>query len=144
MVPNNKYMMRLGDFEFSVASAAFNKLNYQTSYQWEVQKAPTDNKTPVMQYNGPGERNLTIEGTIYPQMVKDGLQQVDKMREQALKGEALPMCYVETAPGSNAGVGRILGKWCILNISENRTLFLADGNPREIQFSMTLKAVEAK
>jgi phage protein U len=105
--------------------------------------APTEKGTPVMQYNGPGERTMTIEGTIFPQLVKDGLGQVDKMRAEAAKGEAFTLCYVATA-GGKGGVGKILGSWCIYTISEDRTLFTPDGNPREIQFTMDLKAIEQK
>ncbi|MCJ8268188.1 MAG: phage tail protein, partial [Psychrosphaera sp.] len=97
--------------------------------------------TPVMQFNGPGERTMNIQGTIFPQLVKNGLGQVDKMRTEAAKGEAFVLCYVETT-GGKGGVGKILGSWCIYTITEDRTLFLADGNPREIHFTMLLKAFD--
>lgn len=137
----NSYMMRLGEFQFSVSSASFDKINYVSNYRWVAKEAPTEKGTPVMQYNGPGERTMSIEGTIFPQMVKNGLGQVDKMRAEAAKGKAFSLCYVETA-GGRGGVGKILGSWCIYSISEDRTLFLADGNPREIHFSMQLKAFD--
>lgn len=140
---NSNYMMRLGDFEFAVTAASFEKINYVSSYRWIPKDAPTEKATPIMQYNGPGERSMTIEGTIFPQIVKNGLMQVDKMREQAAKGEAFELCYVESAKG-NGAVGRILGRWCITNIAEQRTLFMADGSPREIHFTMELKSFEDK
>lgn len=139
----NSYMMQLGDFLFSVSSASFDKIKYVSSYRWVVKEAPTDNSTPLLQYNGPGERTMDIEGTIFPQLVKDGLGQVDKMRAEAAKGEAFQLCYVESTGGAG-GVGKILGAWCIYTISEDRTLFLADGNPREIHFSMQLKAFDQR
>ena len=144
MAANNKnYMMKLGDFEFAVTAASFNKLNYASSYRWEQKGAPTEKSSPLLQYIGPGERTLDIEGIIYPQMVKNGLKQVDMMRTEASKGVPLVLCYVESA-ASGAAVGRILGQWCIGSINEQRTLFLADGNPREVTFSMSLKAYKNK
>lgn len=139
----SSYMMRLGDFYFSVSSAAFDKINYVSNYRWVPKDAPTEQGTPILQYNGPGERTMTINGTIFPQMVKNGLGQVEAMRTQAAKGEILPLCYVETH-GGKGGVGKILGNWCIFSISEDRTLFLPDGNPREIHFTMQLKSLEQR
>ncbi|WDE14634.1 phage tail protein [Thalassomonas haliotis] len=141
---NKNYMMKLGEFEFAVKAASFNKLSYASSYRWEPNEAPTKTNSPLMQYIGPGERTLDIEGIIYPQMAANGLKQVDDMRKQASRGEPLQLCYVEAAAGGIGGVGRILGKWCISSINEERTLFLADGNPREITFSMSLKAYKFK
>ena len=139
----NSYMMRLGDFKFSVSSASFDKLNMVTNYRWIAKEAPTENTTPIMQYNGLGEQTLTIEGTIFPQLVKNGLGQVDDMRAEAAKGKAFTLCNVASA-GGKGGVGQILGSWCIYTISEDRTLFTPDGNPREIHFTMELKAMEPK
>ena len=141
---NKNYMMKLGEFEFAVTAASFNKLSYASSYRWEQKEATTKKNSPLMQYIGPGERTLDIEGIIYPQMVKNGLKQVDLMREEASKGKPLALCYVESASEGAGGVGRILGNWCISGINEQRTLFLADGNPREITFSMSLKAYKNK
>lgn len=133
------YMMRLGQFQFAVSTACFERLNTSATYRWDSQQAPTNNRPPRLQYNGPGERTMAIDGTIFPQIVKGGLGQLDKMRAQAEQGKAFTLCYVETT-GGRGGVGRILGKWCITQIDETRTLFLPDGNPREINFSMQLKA----
>jgi phage protein U len=141
-INHTQYQMKLGDFQFAVSAASFEKLSYDSSYRWESKAAPTADVSPLMQYNGPGERSLNIEGTIYPQLVKNGLKQVEMMRAEAGKGQALPLCYIETGGSENSGVGRILGKWCIVNISEQRCIFLADGNPRMITFSMSLKAYE--
>lgn len=140
MLPGkNSYMMQLGEYQFSVSTASFDKLKYASSYRWVVKDAPTEKTSPIMQYNGPGERTLNIEGTIFPQLVKNGLGQVDDMRKEAEKGEPFQLCYVQAG-----GVGQILGSWCIYSISEERSLFLADGNPREIHFSMQLKAFDAR
>ena len=142
LINHTQYQMKLGDFQFAVSAASFEKLKYDSSYRWQSKGAPTADVSPLMQYSGPGERSLNIEGTIYPQLVKNGLKQVDMMRAEASKGQALPLCYIETGGSINSGIGRRLGKWCIINISEQRTVFLADGNPRKINFSMSLKAYE--
>lgn len=140
-LPKNSYMMRLGEFQFSVSTASFDKINYVSNYRWVPKDAPTEKSTPSMQFNGPGERSMNIQGTIFPQLVKNGLGQVDDMRAEAAKGKAFTLCYVQSA-GGKGGVGKILGSWCIYTITEDRTLFLSDGNPREIHFTMQLKAID--
>ena len=140
------FMLQLGKYRFSVNTASFEKLNYATTYRWVEKEAPTSKSPPKMQYNGPGESTLSIEGTIFPQLVKNGLRQVDDMRKEAEKGQQFKLVYVKAAKNGSkqAGVGQILGTWCIYSISEDRTLFLADGNPREIHFSMQLKAFDSR
>ncbi len=138
-LPKDTHMMQLGSYQFSVGTAAFEKLAYESTYRWIPKDAPTTGSPPLMQYVGPGERSLTINGVIYPQVVANGLGQVDEMRQVASEGKMLQLCYVKSK-GEKANVGRILGLWCILSISEERTLFLPDGNPREIHFTMQLKS----
>lgn len=141
-IPKDSYMMQLGDYKFAVSKASFNKLNYESTYRWVPKDSPTKDSPRIMQYIGPGDRSLTINGVIYPQLIENGLGQVEEMRAQATTGKMLPLCYVESTDdsGNTGNIGRILGQWCILSISEERTLFLPDGNPREIHFSMQLKS----
>ncbi|ASD67628.1 MULTISPECIES: phage tail protein [Pseudoalteromonas] len=137
-VNHAKHMMQLGDYKFSVSTAAFNKLQYDSQYRWEAHKSQTDKDSPPMQFIGVGEQTLNIEGVIFPQIVDNGLKQLDMMRDEAAKGEPMTLGYVEESGKSSPSVGRVMGKWVIKRISETRTLFFNDGIPREIQFSMEL------
>ncbi|WP_462171168.1 phage tail protein [Pseudoalteromonas xiamenensis] len=143
-VSHANYMMQLGSYKFSVSSAAFHKLKYNSEYRWETLSAPTDKNSPVMQFNGVGEQSLNLEGTIYPQLVSNGLKQMDLMREEAAKGEPLLLGYVEESGNTSPSVGRVMGKWVICSIGEERTLFFNDGIPREINFTMTLKRYDER
>ena len=146
MAKNNSsgsFMLRLGDFTFAVSTASFDKLNYASDYRWVEKAAPTTTSPPLMQYNGQGTKTLSIAGTIFPQTVKNGLGQVDLMRAEAAKGIKFQLVYVKPASGNGAR-GHIMGNWCIYSISEERTLFTADGSPREIHFTMELKAFDGK
>ncbi|KZN58805.1 phage tail protein [Pseudoalteromonas luteoviolacea] len=132
------YMMQLGKYKFSVSTAAYQKIQFNTQYRWKTLDTQTDQATPVQQFVGVGKQEIEIEGTIFPQLVKDGLKQLDKMRAEAAKGEPLTLTYVEESGKSSPSVGRVLDKWVITDINETRTLFLNDGIPREIQFTMKL------
>jgi phage protein U len=67
---------------------------------------------------------------IYPHF-KGGLRQVDLMRAQAGRGQ--PMMMVD-------GMGWVWNRWVITEVQETRTLFMADGAPRQIDFSMKLES----
>ncbi|CAH9055135.1 hypothetical protein PSECIP111951_01180 [Pseudoalteromonas holothuriae] len=137
-VNSASHMMQLGEYKFSVSSAAFSKLSYETEYRWKTQDSQTEDKSPVQQFVGVGKQSINLDGTIYPQLVEGGLVQVDKMRAEAAKGQPLTLGYVEESGKSSPSVGRVMGKWIIKSINEERSLFLNDGIPREIQFQMTL------
>ncbi|RXE99571.1 phage tail protein [Pseudoalteromonas sp. PS5] len=137
-VNHAKHMMQLGKYKFSVSTAAFDKLQYDSTYRWETHDSQTDKDSPPMQFIGVGEQGLTIEGVIFPQIVDNGLKQLDMMRDEAAKGEPMTLGYVEESGKSSPSVGRVMGKWVITRIAETRTLFFNDGIPREIQFTMEL------
>ena len=137
-IQSTDYQMKLGGFEFSIQAASFEQLNYVTNYRWQPSDTSSSDKSSRMQFRGTDNRTIEIKGTIFPQLVANGLGQLDLMRKEASKGKPLTMCYIETTDGYRGNVGRILGEWCITKISEDRTLFLANGTPREINFTMSL------
>jgi phage protein U len=53
------------------------------------------------------------------------------MRARAETGE--PMMMVD-------GLGWVWNRWAILSVEETKTVFLADGAPQKIEFSMELQA----
>lgn len=138
-VGSASHMMQLGKYKFSVGRAAFDSLSFNTDYRWKNQESQTGSNSPAMQFVGVGEQTLKLTGTIYPQLVEDGLTQVDQMREEAATTKPLKLTYVKSSGKSDASVGRVLGNWVIMSISEDRTLFLNDGIPREINFTMELQ-----
>lgn len=124
---NSGTMMMLGQYRFSINSAAYQSFTRSTEYRWEEQKRL--GKDPAMQYVGPGTDTITLEGTIYPHF-KGGVSQVDSMRSQASTGEPLMLI---------SGNGKAFGRWCITSISDTQTTFMKNGAPRKVTFSLTLK-----
>lgn len=121
-------MMALGAFRFGV-----NRANYQTftraaAWRWEEQ--PRLGRAPALQFLGPGADEITLEGVIYPHF-KGGLRQIELMRLVAGAGQ--PLILVD-------GMGWVWERWVITAIEERKSLFLADGAPRKIEFTTTLKA----
>ncbi len=62
---------------------------------------------------------------IYPSF-RGGMGQLDVMRREAGKGEALLLV---------AGTGHVLGRWCIFSIEESQDTFLKNGYPARWNFA---------
>lgn len=123
------YMARLGNYTFSINTAAFQQLSRSSSYRWQA--VNRIGRKPAQQNTGQGADTIKLQGTIYPYF-RGGLGQLAMMRAQAGKGIALPLVYTDTQAGQFAG------NFCITEIEETRTVFFEDGKPRKIEFSLSL------
>ncbi|BCS94627.1 tail assembly protein [Desulfoluna limicola] len=121
-------MMALGNYRFSVSTAAYQEFKRSTSYRWAEQARA--GRRPALQYMGPGKETLELSGTIYP-VYKGGIGQVDDMRTEAGKGK--PLSLVD-------GRGMAWGKWCIESIEEDQAFFLPGGIPKKQTFRLSLVA----
>jgi phage protein U len=121
-------MMALGAFRFGVNRANYQTFTRSASWRWEAQDRLGRN--PALQFLGPGTDEISLQGVIYPHF-KGGLRQVELMRFVANAGQ--PLILVD-------GLGWVWDRWVITSVEETKTLFLADGAPRKIEFSVGLKA----
>lgn len=121
-------MMALGSFRFGVNRAGYQSFSRSASWRWEAQDRL--GRAPALQYLGPGSDEITLEGVIYPHF-RGGLRQVELMRLVAGGGQ--PMILVD-------GLGWVWERWVIATVEERKSLFLADGAPRKIEFTLGLRA----
>lgn len=121
-------MMMLGDYRFSLSTAAYQQLQRTTEFRWPAQDRI--GRPPARQFTGAGNDSIELEGSIYPEF-KGGLNQVNKLRETA--GGGKPLRLVD-------GHGRNWGLWCIERVEETRKIFFANGTPRKIDFRLSLEA----
>lgn len=119
-------MLALGDFRFSLSTAAYQTLERTSAWRWE--SVARVGVRPAQQYVGPGEDTVSIDGTVYPSF-RGGLGQLDAMRAEADKGEALLLVD---------GTGKVWGEYCITEVRETQTVFFSNGMPRKIDFSLSL------
>ena len=122
----NNVMMMLGDYTFSLDTAAYNELKRASSWRWSPQERIDNN--PAMQYTGKGADQIDLSGVILPHY-KGGLAQINKMRDEADKGK--PLLLVD-------GQGLIHGDWVILSIEETKQQFIQNGLATNIRFTMKL------
>lgn len=122
----SSYLMKLGDFTFSIKSAAYQSLSRRTEYRWRSQ--PRVGRLPAKQFTGPGEETISLEGKIYPHF-KGGVKQLEAMRAVADKGEALMLVD---------GSGHVWKRWVINRVEEDQKVFFEDGTPRLTEFRLEL------
>lgn len=126
-------MLALGDYRFSVDTAAYQSLQQSQSWAWVEQTRV--GSQPLLQLTGKSLRSITMTGTIYPEY-KGGFGQISLMRKEADKGRPLTLLSMsETVDDS----GLIVGDFVILSVSETHRAFRMDGSPRAIEFSIELK-----
>ena len=124
---SERTLLALGEFRFEIATAAYQTLSLNQSWRWPGQARI--NRDPALQFVGRDTGEIALDGNIYPSF-KGGLGQVEAMRRMADLGK--PLLLVD-------GLGRIWGKWVITEIGDTRTVFSADGQPRQIKFNLSLK-----
>jgi hypothetical protein len=79
-------MLSLGEYQFSVDTAAYEQLCRRSEYRWA--RMERISHRPSLQYVGMGLEEIELRGVIYPHY-KGGLGQIDSMREEAAKGKPL-------------------------------------------------------
>ncbi|WP_086930633.1 phage tail protein [Agarilytica rhodophyticola] len=119
-------MLALGNFRFSLDTAAYSELKRNCAYRWSsVERLDA---RPARQFIGLGEETINLTGMILPHY-KGGLNQIEKLK--ALAGNGEPLIMVD-------GKGIAWGNWVALSIEETQTFFTANGLPRKITFTINL------
>jgi phage protein U len=124
-------LLTLGAYQFSMENAAHDNLKRSKTYRWVQQQRLT--REPASQFVGEGAETISLSGKIYPHF-RGGLGQIDEMRAEADKGEALTLVD---------GQGTNLGQWVIKSISDTQKSYTGPGIPRCIDFSVSLMSYGA-
>ncbi|WP_441228024.1 phage tail protein [Tardiphaga sp. 20_F10_N6_6] len=120
-------MLRLGSFTFSVNTAAYQELKRRTEYKWAAQER--FGQLDALQYTGPGEDTITLNGVILP-VYRGGFAQVDALR--AIAATRQPQLLI-------SGMGNVFGLWVITTVDEGQGVFAALGLPRKQEFTVSLR-----
>ncbi|MCY7295090.1 phage tail protein [Alteromonas sp. a30] len=122
----NSVMLRIGEYEFSLETAAFQQFQQSVGFDWAEQQRIGNHS--ALQYLGQGKKEIALPGVIYPEY-RGGYDQIRKMEAEAGKGKPLQL---------HTGSGSILGLWIITSVSETSSIFYKNGVPRKIEFSLKL------
>jgi phage protein U len=121
-------MLALGEFRFSMDTAAYKSLSRERNYDWGSQSRI--GRRPALQFMGVGSETITLSGIVYPHF-RGGLGQVDAMAAEAGKGG--PLQLVD-------GNGKFLGVFVITKVKEGQSFIDGSGTPYKQTFSLDLKA----
>lgn len=127
----NEVMLALGDYRFSIETAAYEDLVRTRSWDWTEQ--PLIGGFPSMQLTGKSAPAITLAGVIYPEY-KGGYEQIGLMTLEADKGVALDLVAF-----TNDEAGVSLGQWVITGLTDRQGVFRANGAPRRIEFTLSIK-----
>ena len=119
-------MMYLGPFRFSIGTAAYARLDRETSFRWAGQTRL--GTSDALQFVGDDE-TVTLEGVIFTQ-TGPGSGQVEKMRTAGRLATPLPLI---------SGQGRVFGFFVIERVSEAQTVFAKGGAPKRQEFVIGLR-----
>lgn len=123
----NNVMMTLGEFQFSITTAAYQELTRTREWRWPTQERFMQNQ--ALQFVGPGGDTISLPGVIYPEY-RGGLGQVEAMAALADKGMPLDMI---------SGTGVVLGRWVIERLEEKHSTFAVQGVGRKQEFTLGLR-----
>lgn len=119
-------MMQIGEYPFSVNTAAYSTFKRSTSYRWAEQGRL--GRKPAKQYIGPESETVKLAGMILP-AYRGGTGQIDDMRAEADLGE--PLILVD-------GLGNVWGRWVIEKITEAQSHLTSYGVGRKVMFEMEI------
>ena len=111
-------MLSLGPYRFSLTEQGFTRRN---EYRWPALERIGEK--PLLQSIGPGEDIVELAGVVYA----GGLKQINNMRNSSK-----PFLFID-------GQGNILGHFVIVKIEETQKYFFPNGEPRKIEFHLSLK-----
>ncbi|MFP3015447.1 MAG: phage tail protein [Wolbachia sp.] len=114
-------MLSLGPYRFSLTERGFTRRN---EYRWPALERIGEK--PLLQSIGPGEDVIELAGVIYSHF-SGGLKQINNMRNSSN-----PFLLID-------GQGNILGHFVIVKIEETQKYFFPNGEPRKIEFHLSLK-----
>ncbi|TXE74238.1 phage tail protein [Serratia nevei] len=123
-------MLTLGLFVFMLRTVPYQTMNRQMDYRW-----PENNRVgqrATSQFLGVDTETITLSGQLLPELTGGRLSLLT-LQTMAEQGRAWPLIE---------GSGTIYGMFVIQKISQTSTHFFPDGQPRQINFDITLKRVD--
>jgi len=126
-------MMALGQFLFSLDTLSYEQMQRSTEY-----RHPANSRVgamPARQYIGQGEDRITLSGCQVPEF-KGDRKSLEQLRGMAAAGSAYALVR------GNGGADNVLGAWVIENVQETGNIFIAEGVPRKVEFSLSLARVD--
>lgn len=123
-------MAALGQFVFALDTLAYQEMRRSTA--WRHPSNSRVGARPARQFLGPGDETITLSGLQAPEHFGNR-RTIDKLRQMGDTGAAYALVN---------GAGEVFGAWVIESVEETGTLFIREGLPRRIEFTLQLARVD--
>ena len=123
-------MLTLGIYVFMLRTLPYQTIKRDVTYQWPENKRMGQRATS--QFLGPDVETITLAGQLMPELT-GGRVSLAALQAMADQGRAWPLIE---------GSGTIYGMFVIQRLSQTGTQLFPDGQPRQINFDITLKRVD--
>lgn len=123
-------MMVYGLFVFGLKTVPYQLLQRKTT--WRHPSNSRVGVAPGYQYVGRGDDIITLTGVLFPS-ITGGQQSLNRLRAMADQGGAWPLID---------GTGDMYGLYILKEITEDKSVFFADGAARKIEFQLSLENVD--
>jgi phage protein U len=138
-------LMSLGTCVFNVPALDTETLNFErfnrdAVYTWIPQGRL--NAPVAMQYTGPGQEVVTIEGRVFPHWF-GGLATLANLRNAAAAGKPMPLIRYYPATDDDGKIvqgiaAQVLGDWVIVRIRAGERDIAGDGVANHVDFQIEL------
>lgn len=118
-----------------VASPGFNTLERDTNFSWTSQ--PRLSAEPAMQFTGPGQDLIQIEGRLFPRLF-GGLKTLDALREVGNAGLRVMFARYYILDNPQQYVGEMVGKYVLTRLRRRDMKIGGDGIPIHLDFSLEM------
>ncbi|MEQ4451702.1 phage tail protein [Kosakonia sp. YIM B13605] len=123
-------MMVFGMFVFMLRTTPYQQLRH--SQEWRHVKNERVNQSASWQYIGAGDDTVTLEGVLYPEITGGNLS-LSALETIGFAGRPWPLIE---------GDGRIYGMYVLTRLERGKSEFDQYGNPRKIEFTLSLSRVD--
>ncbi len=120
----------LGQFVFALDTLAYQEMRRTTA--WRHPSNSRVGAMPRATTSGPGDDTITLTGLQAPEFAGER-RALDRLRKMAGSGAAYALVN---------GAGEPFGVWVIESIEETGSIFVREGVPRRVEFSIQLARVE--
>lgn len=118
-------MLRIGDFDFEISTAAYQKYVGSRGSRWPEQERLQN--IAALQYVGPNTPDITLDGVIYTGAIGVKTDALTQLRNLSFAKKPHLMI---------TGTGTVGGYWAVMDVSDTRSYFTDDGRARKIEFSV--------
>ncbi|SIO94671.1 phage tail protein [Vibrio spartinae] len=119
-------MMALGDYRFSISTAALQTISESHAWRWVDHHLA--GRKPRSEYIGAELSTLRFQGVIFPHY-RGGLEQTETMKAEGDKGK--PLRLID-------GLGKDWGLWTVRRLDVDKSKLFTKGVARKIEFTLEI------